>query len=165
MGLFSLGVGVAVGYVLGSKNGGESLEKARRTASETWNDPTVQEQVNRASDVAARTAQDVAAGARKAADAAAEAVRTSADRVREAADADLADASPAAGSGAPATDPESAGSGGEDPGDPDSSPTTTAAGAEGSGDVVSDPGLATEETGSDWADEGGHPAERGGSSA
>lgn len=164
MGLFSLGVGVAVGYVLGSKNGGESLEKARRTASETWNDPTVQEQVNRASDVAARTAQDVAAGARKAADAAAEAVRTSADRVREAADADLADASPAAGSGAPATDPDSAGSGGEDPGDPDSSPTTVRADDE-TDDVVSDPGLATEETGSDWADEGGHPAERGGSPA
>ncbi|WP_010525122.1 hypothetical protein [Nesterenkonia sp. F] len=153
MGLFSLGVGVAVGYVLGSKNGGESLDRARRTASETWNDPTVQEQVNRASDVAARTAQDVAAGARKAADAAAEAVRTSAERVREAADADLADASP------------SAGSGGEDPGDPDSSPTTTAAGAEGGGDVVSDPGLSTEETGGDWADEGGRPAERGGTSA
>lgn len=157
MGLFSLGVGVAVGYVLGSKNGGESLEKARRTASETWNDPTVQEQVNRASDVAARTAHDVAAGARKAADAAAEAVRTSADRVREAADADLADAAPAA-------DPDSAGSGGEDPGDPDSSPTTVRADDE-TDDVVSDPGLSTEETGTDWADEGGHPAERGGASA
>lgn len=159
MGLFSLGVGVAVGYVLGSKNGGEGLEKARRTASGTWNDPKVQEQVNRASDVAARTAQDVAAGARKAADAATEAVRTSAERVREAADEDLADASPASGS-----DPDSAGSGGEDPGDPDSSPTTVSADGE-TDDVVSDPGLSTEDGGSDWADEGGHPAARGGASA
>ncbi|MDO8143240.1 MULTISPECIES: hypothetical protein [Isoptericola] len=41
----ALAVGVAVGYYLGTEQGREKLEQARKLAVDTWNDPRVQEKV------------------------------------------------------------------------------------------------------------------------
>ncbi|GAB3194006.1 hypothetical protein [Nesterenkonia suensis] len=133
MGLLSLGVGMAVGYVIGTKTGREGFDKARRSASEAWNDPDLQEKiqdtVSSATDTAGRVAQEVAESARRAAAAAAEAVRQGATEASDTFDEEFH---------APETVPSS------------------------HGDVDSDPGLSTEKDGSDWAQEGGSPGTRDG---
>ncbi|MGQ7787427.1 hypothetical protein [Nesterenkonia sp. K-15-9-6] len=133
MGLLSLGVGMAVGYVLGTKHGKEGFEQARRSASEAWNDPDLQEKiqdtVSSVGDTAGKVAQDVAEKTRRAATAAAEAVRRGGAEAAETFEEEFH---------APETVPSS------------------------HGDVDSDPGLSTEKEGSDWAQEGGAPGDRGG---
>lgn len=80
MGLISLGAGVAIGYVIGTKNGKAKLEKGiesvKRTADETWNDPKVQDFVHKASDSAAKVAHEATTGAKRTASAAADAWRS-----------------------------------------------------------------------------------------
>lgn len=131
MGLLSLGVGMAVGYVIGTKTGQSGLEKARRSASDLWNTPEVQDKVqgavSTASDNAARLAQDVAEKTVRTATAAADILKQGAAEVSEIFEDEYH---------APETAPAS------------------------HGDVVTDPGLSTEKEGSDWAQEGGYPGSR-----
>lgn len=147
MGLLSLGAGVAIGYVIGTKNGKEKLdstvESAKKTAEEKWNDPKVQELVTKASDTATKVAHDVAEGTKKAAAYASETVKQGAEKAEAAAEAAEETVSDAA----------------------DAAEETVAEAAEEytapqtktlpNGDVVSDPSQSTERKGTDWANEGG----------
>lgn len=91
MGLISLGAGVAIGYVLGSKNGKEKLDRrlgsVKKSAEETWQDPKVQDFVHKASETATRVAHDVAESAKKAAALASETVNKGSETVAESAEA------------------------------------------------------------------------------
>lgn len=143
MGLVSLSVGVAVGYVIGTRTGRSGLDKARRSASDAWNSPEVQETVqgavSSAGDTASKLAQDVAETARRSATAAVEAVRQGAAEASEFFDQEFA--------AQKSSDPTYHA--------PETAPT-------GTGDVVTDPGLSTEKEGTDWAHEGGSPGNREG---
>ena len=52
--------GLAVGYVLGARAGREQYEKIKASASNFWNSPRVQRQVNQAEDFVKDKAPDVA---------------------------------------------------------------------------------------------------------
>lgn len=75
MGLLSLGAGVAIGYVIGTKSGRESVDSFKKSAGEKWNDPKVQDAVRRAEETANNVAHDVAGRTKQAAVAASEAIR------------------------------------------------------------------------------------------
>lgn len=51
--------GLAVGYVLGARAGRERYEQIKRVATKLWNDPRVQQQVDRVEDFAKDKAPDV----------------------------------------------------------------------------------------------------------
>ncbi len=51
--------GLAVGYVLGARAGRERYEQIKRAAARFWNDPRVQEQVDRVEDFAKDKAPEV----------------------------------------------------------------------------------------------------------
>lgn len=142
MGLLSLGAGIAIGYVIGTKTGREGFERGvesvKSTASETWHDPKVQDAVRRAEETANTVAHDVADRAKKAAAAASEAIRSGVAEAEETVE-DAADAVK-----------ETA----DEAREKSSSPETKAT---YNGDVLSDPGLTTERKGTDWSDEGGAP--------
>ncbi len=91
MGLISLGAGVAIGYVLGSKNGKEKLDRrldsVKKSAEETWQDPKVQDFVHKASETATRVAHDVTESAKKAAAFASETVNKGSETVADTAEA------------------------------------------------------------------------------
>jgi hypothetical protein len=53
-------VGLAVGYVLGTRAGREKYEEIKATATKLWNDPRVQKQVNNAEDFVKDKAPEVA---------------------------------------------------------------------------------------------------------
>lgn len=97
MGLLSLGAGVAIGYVIGSKRGraqlDEQLENVKKTAEETWHRPDVQDFIHKASDAANRVSHDVADTAKRAAEMASDAVKKAAEKAEqaEAAVADVVD--------------------------------------------------------------------------
>ncbi|NDK31471.1 hypothetical protein [Nesterenkonia haasae] len=88
MGLISLGAGVAIGYLIGTKTGQSrvdaGIESAKKSAQETWEREEVQDFVSMASDTATRVTHEVAEGAKKAAKSASEALRKAADKADEA---------------------------------------------------------------------------------
>ncbi|GGE60517.1 hypothetical protein GCM10011401_04250 [Nesterenkonia cremea] len=84
MGLLSLGAGVAIGYVIGTKSGQKSFDSFKRTAEEKWNDPKVQDAVRKAEETANSVAHDVAGRAKEAVTAASGAIK---DGLSEATDA------------------------------------------------------------------------------
>ncbi|WP_344246324.1 YtxH domain-containing protein [Isoptericola hypogeus] len=45
-------IGAALGYLLGTEKGRQQLDKAKDWATETWNDPRVQEKVSEVADLA-----------------------------------------------------------------------------------------------------------------
>lgn len=143
MGLVSLGAGIAIGYLIGTKSGkakvDASFDNVRRTAQETWEREDVQDFVSKATDTATKVSHDVADGARRAASAASEAVRKAAEMVDEAEDAvdDVVDE---------AEDLVS------EKAEEFRAPETASAPR---GDVQSDPAQSTERKGTDWANEGG----------
>lgn len=53
-------VGLAAGYVLGSRAGRERYEQIKRATNRLWNDPRVQRQVKQAEDFAKDKAPEVA---------------------------------------------------------------------------------------------------------
>ncbi|TXN29392.1 YtxH domain-containing protein [Lacisediminihabitans profunda] len=53
-------VGLAAGYVLGTRAGRERYEQIKRAANRLWNDPRVQRQVKQAEDFAKDKAPEVA---------------------------------------------------------------------------------------------------------
>ena len=79
MGLFSLGAGIAIGYVIGTKTGREKvndgLNSAIRSAEDTWNRPEVQDFVSKTSETTTQLRHDFAEGAKKAAAAATDAMK------------------------------------------------------------------------------------------
>lgn len=125
MGLLSLGAGVAIGYVIGTKTGREtfdaSFDNVRKSAEDTWNRPDVQEFVEKTSESTYQLRQDLADGAKKAVAVASDAVKRAEQKVNEATDEFAS----------PQTE------------------TTY------DGDVVSDPAQSTESSGADWSNEGG----------
>lgn len=143
MGLISLGAGVAIGYVIGTKNGKEKaeagFESLKRSAQETWEREDVQDFVSKATDTATKVSHDVAEGAKKAAHVATEAVKKASEKAAEAEDAvaDVIDE---------AEDMVS------ERAEEFKSPETAST---GTGDVQSDPAQSTERKGTDWANEGG----------
>lgn len=72
MRLFTLGAGVAIGYIIGSKRGKAELERSlntvKKNAAETWKDPKVQETVSKAGDTAKQYVSTVADSVKKRAD-------------------------------------------------------------------------------------------------
>ncbi|MVT26308.1 hypothetical protein [Nesterenkonia alkaliphila] len=88
MGLLSLGAGVAIGYVIGTKTGREKaeagLENMKKTAQQTWDREDVQEFVSKASDTATKVSHDVAEGAKRAAAVASDALKKAAEKADEA---------------------------------------------------------------------------------
>ena len=52
------GVGLAAGYVLGTRAGRDRYEKIKHTTTDLWNDPRVQDKVHAAGDVAKEKAHD-----------------------------------------------------------------------------------------------------------
>lgn len=125
MGLLSLGAGIAIGYVIGTKTGRDSfndgLNNAIRSAEDTWNRPEVQDFVAKTTETTTHLRHDLAEGAKKAAAAASEAVKKAETLVEEVAEEFK----------------------------PPETKTTY------NGDVISDPGQSTERKGTDWANEGG----------
>jgi len=53
-------VGLAVGYVLGTRAGREKYEEIKKSANKLWNDPRVQRQVGNAEDFVKDKAPEVA---------------------------------------------------------------------------------------------------------
>lgn len=88
MGLLSLGAGVAIGYLIGTKKGQDrvdvGIENAKKSAQEAWEREEVQDFVSMASDTATRVSHEVAEGAKKAAKSASGALRKAADKADEA---------------------------------------------------------------------------------
>lgn len=125
MGLLSLGAGVAIGYVIGTKSGREKVDagfdNVKKSAEDTWNRPDVQEFVEKTTESTYQLRQDIAAGARKVVAVASDAVKKAEHKVNEATEEFTA--------------PE----------------TETSF----DGDVVSDPAQSTESSGADWSNEGG----------
>lgn len=93
MKLFTLGTGIAIGYLIGSKRGRAEFERTlstvRKNAAEKWKDPKVQEQVSKAEDTAKKYASEAAGSVKKRAEDAkgpvADATVGAASRVEEAA--------------------------------------------------------------------------------
>lgn len=88
MGLLSLGAGVAIGYLIGTKTGKDrvdlGIENAKKSAQDTWEREEVQDFVSMASDRATRVTHEVAEGAKRAAKSASEVLRKAADKADEA---------------------------------------------------------------------------------
>lgn len=125
MGLLSLGTGVAIGYVIGTKTGRRtfdaSFDNVRKNAEETWNRPDVQEFVEKTTESTYQLRQDLADGAKRAVAVASDAVKRAEQKVNEATDEFVS---------------------------PETETTYD-------GDVVSDPAQSTESSGADWSNEGG----------
>lgn len=143
MGLVSLGAGVAIGYLIGTKTGKEKVdagfENIKRTAQETWEREDVQDFVSKATDTATKVSHDVAEGFKKGASVASEAVKKASEKAEEAEEAvaEVIDE-------AEDVVAEKA----EEFNSPETART-------GTGDVQSDPAQSTERKGTDWANEGG----------
>ncbi len=75
MGLVSFGAGVALGYVLGHRNSAADVERARQVAAQAWQDPKVQETVQRVESTANAVANEFAQKSQEVLASAAEAVK------------------------------------------------------------------------------------------
>ena len=58
--LITLGIGAALGYLLGSREGRKNLDKFAKNAQSFWNDPKTQDQVQKATQKATTTVKDQA---------------------------------------------------------------------------------------------------------
>lgn len=87
MRLFTLGVGAAIGYLLGSREGRQNLDKFAKNAQKLWNDPKTQEQVHKATSAVKDKAPGVADKATQLADKAADSIRDRAPGVADKASA------------------------------------------------------------------------------
>lgn len=69
MRLFTLGAGVAIGYIMGSKRGQaqfeRTLETVKQNAAEAWKDPKVQDTVSKAGETAKKYASTAADSVKK----------------------------------------------------------------------------------------------------
>lgn len=101
--LITLGIGAALGYLLGSREGRKNLDKFARNAQGFWNDPKTQEQVQHATSTVKQQAPAVAEKAAGLADKATEAVKEKAPKLAEKADKANAAAHTATEKGATAT--------------------------------------------------------------
>lgn len=84
--LITLGIGAALGYLLGSREGRQNLDKFAKNAQSFWNDPKTQDQVQRATATVKEQAPGVADRAAGLADKATEAVKDKAPNLAEKAD-------------------------------------------------------------------------------
>lgn len=84
--LITLGIGAALGYLLGSREGRQNLDKFAKNAQGFWNDPKTQEQVQRATSTVKDQAPGLAEKAAGLADKATEAVKDKAPNLAEKAD-------------------------------------------------------------------------------
>lgn len=84
--LITLGIGAALGYLLGSREGRQNLDRFAKNAQNLWNDPKTQEQVHKATATVKQQAPVVAEKAAEYADKATEAVKKSAPNLAEQAD-------------------------------------------------------------------------------
>lgn len=84
--LITLGIGAALGYLLGSREGRQNLDKFAKNAQSFWNDPKTQEQVQRATSTVKEQAPVVAEKAAGLADKATEAVKDKAPNLASKAD-------------------------------------------------------------------------------
>lgn len=84
--LITLGIGAALGYLLGSREGRQNLDKFAKNAQGFWNDPKTQQQVQRATSTVKDQAPAVAEKAAGLADKATEAVKGKAPNLAEKAD-------------------------------------------------------------------------------
>ncbi|WP_150460992.1 hypothetical protein [Nesterenkonia ebinurensis] len=143
MGLLSLGAGVAIGYVIGTKTGKEKfdrgIESVKTKAQETWEREDVQDFVAKTSDTATKVSHDMAESTKKAATAASDLLKKAAEKADEAEEkvSDVVDE---------AEDIV------QEKAEEFKSPQTKTT---YNGDVISDPGQSTERKGTDWANEGG----------
>ncbi|MGM7669727.1 YtxH domain-containing protein [Microbacterium sp. A93] len=101
--LITLGIGAALGYLLGSREGRQNLDKFAKNAQSFWNDPKTQEQVQRATSTVKEQAPVVAERAAGLADKATEAVKDKAPNLAEKADKANAAAHTATQKGSDAT--------------------------------------------------------------
>jgi ElaB/YqjD/DUF883 family membrane-anchored ribosome-binding protein len=85
--LITLGVGAAIGYLLGSREGRQNLDKFAKNAQKLWNDPRTQEQVHKAASTVKDKAPGVADKAAGLADKAADSIRDRAPGVADKASA------------------------------------------------------------------------------
>ncbi|HRO28931.1 YtxH domain-containing protein [Citricoccus sp.] len=85
--LITLGVGAAIGYLLGSREGRQNLDKFAKNAQKLWNDPKTQEQVHKAASTVKDKAPGVADKATGLADKAADSIRDRAPGVADKASA------------------------------------------------------------------------------
>jgi ElaB/YqjD/DUF883 family membrane-anchored ribosome-binding protein len=85
--LITLGVGAAIGYLLGSREGRQNLDKFAKNAQKLWNDPKTQEQVHKAASTVKDKAPGVADKAAGLADKAADSIRDRAPGVADKASA------------------------------------------------------------------------------
>jgi hypothetical protein len=85
--LITLGVGAAIGYLLGSREGRQNLDKFAKNAQKLWNDPKTQEQVHKAASTVKEKAPGVADKATGLADKAADSIRDRAPGVADKASA------------------------------------------------------------------------------
>jgi hypothetical protein len=58
--LITLGIGAALGYLLGSREGRKNLDKFAKNAQSFWNDPKTQDQVQKATQKATTAVKDQA---------------------------------------------------------------------------------------------------------
>lgn len=98
--IITLGVGAAIGYLLGSREGRQNLDKFAKNAQKLWNDPKTQDQVQKAASTVKDKAPGVAEKASGLADKAADSMR---DRAPGMADKTSAAAHAAADKAASAT--------------------------------------------------------------
>ncbi|GAA4758312.1 YtxH domain-containing protein [Citricoccus nitrophenolicus] len=101
--LITLGIGAALGYLLGSREGRKNLDKFAKNAQGFWNDPKTQEQVQRATSTVKQQAPVVAEKAAGLADKATDAVKEKAPNLSEKADRANAAAHTATQKGSDAT--------------------------------------------------------------
>jgi hypothetical protein len=85
--LITLGFGAAIGYLLGSREGRQNLDKFSKNAQKLWNDPKTQEQVHKAASTVKDKAPGVAEKATGLADKAADSIRHRAPGVADKASA------------------------------------------------------------------------------
>lgn len=88
--MITLGIGAALGYLLGSREGRQNLDKFAKNAQSFWSDPKTQDQVQRATSTVKDKAPGVAEKAAGLADKATDAVKDKAPNL--AAQADKANA-------------------------------------------------------------------------
>lgn len=110
MGLVSLGAGIAIGYMIGTRSGrdkfNDGLNAAIRTAEDTWHRDDVQDFVAKATDSTSQLRQDFADGAKRAAAAASGAARQAEQMVDAAAEGFAASQREPAYDGSVVTDPD-----------------------------------------------------------
>lgn len=150
--LITLGVGAAIGYLLGSREGRQNLDKFSKNAQKLWNDPKTQEQVQKAASTVKDRAPGVADKATELADKAADSIRDRAPGVADKASAaahTMADRATSTTQGLAdrASTASQESTGGKHAGTESSDSDGPSKTAKDDGDVVSDPSQSLESEG------------------